>query len=102
MRNFFEDIGMALTKPLVVYCDNQSCIALARNPVQHACTKHLDRECHFIKHQVKKERTELVFVRSKHQLADINTKALPKPRFLELRNALQLTRLEELRQQEKK
>jgi transposase InsO family protein len=97
LRNFFEDIGMALTKPLIIYCDNQSCIALAKNPVQHARTKHLERQCHFTRHQIKQGRIELVYVRSKDQLADINTKALPKPRFLELRDTLHLTTLEEVR-----
>jgi hypothetical protein len=100
LRNFFEDIGMSLTKPLIIYCDNQSCIALAKNPVQHARTKHLERQCHFIRHQIKQGRIELVYVKSKDQLADINTKALPKPRFLELRDTLHLTTLEEVRRRD--
>lgn len=36
LRNPFDDIGMPLTTPVVMYCDNQSCIAIAKNPVQHA------------------------------------------------------------------
>jgi hypothetical protein len=100
LRNFFEDVGMTLTKPLIIYCDNQSCIALAKNPVQHARTKHLERGCHFTRHQIKQGRIELVYIKSKDQLADINTKALPRPRFLELRDALHLTTLDEVRRRD--
>ena len=100
LRHFFEDLEMPLTKPLVIYCDNKCCIALGKNPVQNARTKHLERKCHFTRHQIKQGRIDLVYVTSKDQLADINTKALPKQRFLELRDALGLTTLEEVQRRE--
>ena len=100
LRHFFEDLEMPLTKPLVIYCDNKSCIALGKNPVQNARTKHLEQKCHFTRHQIKQGRIDLVYVTSKDQLADINTKALPKQRFLELRDALGLTTLEEVQRRE--
>jgi hypothetical protein len=49
---------------------------------------HFERECHFIQDHVKKGRIELTCVRSKDQLVDIETKALPNPWFLELQDAL--------------
>ena len=32
-----------------IHCDNQGCIALAKNPVQHGRTKHIDKRYHFIR-----------------------------------------------------
>lgn len=32
-----------------IYCDNRSCIAIAKNPVMHGRTKHIDVKYHFIK-----------------------------------------------------
>ena len=33
----------------VIMCDNQSCIAIAKNPVFHACTKHIEVHYHFMR-----------------------------------------------------
>jgi len=32
----------------VIHTDNQGCIALAYNPVNHSCVKHIDIKHHFI------------------------------------------------------
>ncbi|GJX41336.1 hypothetical protein Tco_0256326 [Tanacetum coccineum] len=48
---------------------------------QHSRSKHIDIRHHFIREQVEKGVVELYFVRTKYQLADIFTKALPRERF---------------------
>lgn len=88
MQNFFEDIGIILTIPFIIYYDNQNFIALVKNLVHSLQTMQLECECHFIQHHVKKGRIELMCVKPKDQLVDIETKALPKPWFLELQDAL--------------
>ncbi|XP_074341959.1 secreted RxLR effector protein 161-like [Apium graveolens] len=40
--------------PVVIYIDNRSAIDLARNPVFHGCSKHIDVHYHFIRECVKK------------------------------------------------
>ena len=37
---------------LGIMCDNQGAIALAKNPVKHSRTKHIDIQHHFIREQV--------------------------------------------------
>ncbi|GJV06840.1 hypothetical protein Tco_1344496 [Tanacetum coccineum] len=64
-----------------LYCDNKCAIALCCNNVQHSRAKHIDVRYHFIKEQVENEITELYFVRTEYQLADIFTKPLPRERF---------------------
>ncbi|GJS45571.1 retrovirus-related pol polyprotein from transposon TNT 1-94 [Tanacetum coccineum] len=56
-------------------------IAISYNPVQHSRTKHIHTQYHFIKEQVENGIIELYFVRTKYQLADMFTKALPEDRF---------------------
>ncbi|KAL4341446.1 hypothetical protein GQ457_08G021180 [Hibiscus cannabinus] len=58
-------------------CDNQSAIQIAKNPVQHDCTKHVEIDRHFIAEKLKNKTTTLSYIPSAHQLADIFTKALP-------------------------
>ncbi|GKC51562.1 retrovirus-related pol polyprotein from transposon TNT 1-94 [Tanacetum coccineum] len=72
--------GLKFNK-IPLYCDNKSGIALCCNNVQHSRSKHIDVRYHFIKEQVENRVVELYFVRTKYQLADIFTKALPRERF---------------------
>ncbi|GJQ97487.1 retrovirus-related pol polyprotein from transposon TNT 1-94 [Tanacetum coccineum] len=80
MRTQLLDYGYKYNR-ILMYCDSKSAIAISCNPVQHSKTKHIDTWYHFIKEHVKKGTVELYFVRTKYQLADLFTKALPKERF---------------------
>nr|GEV22965.1 hypothetical protein [Tanacetum cinerariifolium] len=80
MRSQLRDFGFVFNN-ILMYCDNQSAIALSCNSVQHSRSKHIDIRHHFIKEHVDKKVVELYFVETKYQLADIFTKALPRERF---------------------
>jgi hypothetical protein len=66
--------------------DNQSAIALAKNPVFHDRSKHIELKYHFIREAVETKKIELEFVPTKLQLADILTKPLGRILFTELRS----------------
>ncbi|GKD22692.1 retrovirus-related pol polyprotein from transposon TNT 1-94 [Tanacetum coccineum] len=72
--------GLKFNK-ISLYCDNKSAMALCCNNVQYSRSKHIDVRYHFIKEQVENGVVELYFVRTKYQLVDIFTKALPRERF---------------------
>jgi hypothetical protein len=93
-RNLFEDMGFPLSRPITIFCDNKSCIQMAKNPVFQGRTKHVERECHLTRDHVKKERISLEFVKSREQTADLLTKPLSKIPFLEMRGRLHLTTLQ--------
>nr|GFA09112.1 retrovirus-related Pol polyprotein from transposon TNT 1-94 [Tanacetum cinerariifolium] len=80
MRTQLTDYGFHFDK-MPMYCDSKASIAISCNPVQHSRTKHIDVRYHFIKEKVEKDIIELFFVRTKYQLADLFTKALPEERF---------------------
>ncbi|GJZ99263.1 retrovirus-related pol polyprotein from transposon TNT 1-94 [Tanacetum coccineum] len=80
MRYQLSDYGLAYNH-VPLYCNNKSAIALCCNNVRHSRSKHIDIRHHFIREQVKNGVVELYFMRTKYQLADIFTKALPRERF---------------------
>ncbi|GJU45907.1 retrovirus-related pol polyprotein from transposon TNT 1-94 [Tanacetum coccineum] len=51
------------------------------DPTHYRGSNHIDVSYHFIKEQVENGVVELYFTRTKYQLADIFTKALPRERF---------------------
>ena len=88
LRSILDDLGEKQDKATSLYCDNMSAIAMAKNPVFHQKTRHINRRIHFIREAVQEGIIELKFCRSEEQLADIFTKALPKDRFVQLRSQL--------------
>jgi hypothetical protein len=61
---------------------------LAKNPVHHDRSKHIDVKYHSIREHIEKGRVEVAYVRTHDQLADILTKALGRVRFIEMRQKL--------------
>ena len=78
------DIRMPLDGPTVIHEDNQGAIALARNPVTHVRTKHIDICYHFIREGIQNGAIDLKYVTTNEMVADILTKPLSKHRFEKL------------------
>jgi hypothetical protein len=68
--------------------DNESTIALSKNPVHHERSKHIDTRYHFVRECIDNGSIDIDHVNTQNQLADILTKALSKVRFIELRQQL--------------
>ena len=67
--------------PIVIYCNNQSCIKLSENPVFHDRSKHIDIQYHHLRDCVVKRIMLLQYVSTEEQDDDILTKALSKCKF---------------------
>ena len=68
-----------------MFCDNKAAISIAKNPVHHDRTKHVEIYRHFIKEKVEEGIIKLVYMPTCLQTADILTKALSRTNFEKLR-----------------
>lgn len=91
LSRILEDMGAKQQKPVEIYCDNKSAIAMAKNPVYHSRTKHIAIKYHFLREAEANGEIELKFCNSEEQVADIFTKALPRDKFQLLRMMLGVT-----------
>ncbi|KAL4278674.1 hypothetical protein GQ457_03G016420 [Hibiscus cannabinus] len=78
LRNLLSKMMLKQAAGTVIHVENKSSIELAKNPVNHERSKHIDVHFHFIRDHVKEGNVELVHVASQDQVADIFTKSLPK------------------------
>jgi len=87
-KNLLSKLEIIQGEKGLIRVDNRSAIELAKNPVNHERSRHIDVRFHFIREKVKKGSIELEHVGSKEQIADIFTKLLPITSFQELRKLL--------------
>lgn len=90
VQQLLLDLHVTPTLPHLVWCDNQSAIALASNPIFHAQTKHVEVDYYFIREKVLSKQILVQHIGSLAQIADIFTKSLGVARFLFLKSKLTL------------
>ena len=78
-------------------CDNQSAIHLTKNQQYHDRTKHIYVKLHFVQDIIEKRVVKILKVKSEENATDFLTKALPKSKFeqcLNLLNVVDLNKVE--------
>jgi hypothetical protein len=88
LRRLLAELTGAQVQPPALKVDNQPAIALAKNPVLHDRSKHIDVKFHFLRDCVDGGQLVIEFVDTRRQLADILTKSLGRLRFQELRGMI--------------
>ncbi|CAJ2637857.1 unnamed protein product [Trifolium pratense] len=81
LRWLLSDMGISLSQPTPMYCDNKSAIQIAHNSVFHERTKHIEIDCHFTRHHLQHGTITLPFISSPLQIADLFTKTHSIKRF---------------------
>ena len=79
---------MCCTEIPTIWCDNINATELARNPVFHSRTKHIELDIHFIINKVTAGELIIQYIPSEEQIADIMTKPLSFVHFNYLMNKL--------------
>ncbi|WVZ52477.1 LOW QUALITY PROTEIN: hypothetical protein U9M48_003531 [Paspalum notatum var. saurae] len=84
MKATLSDFGLSFGRiPFLV--DSTSAISIAKNPVLHSRTKHIDVRFQFLRDHYEKGDIDLIHVETQNQLADILTQPLEFSAFSRLR-----------------
>lgn len=76
-----QELGVNDLTLVTLHCDNQSAIHIAKNPIFHERTKHIEVDCHFTRDKVPEGLLQLTYLSTRFQLADVSTKSLPSPQL---------------------
>ena len=71
LHKLLVDLFYQELRPMVIYCDNQSCIQLSEKLVFHNKSKHIEIEYHFICDYVQRGDVELQYISIDEQVVDI-------------------------------
>lgn len=82
LRWLLNDFSVQTPVATPLYSDSASAIKIAYNDVFHERTKHIEVDCHFIRHHVRDGTITISFIPSNDQVADFFTKSHPSQRFL--------------------
>ena len=90
LRRLMADLDVGQDSPTTIFTDSQSTLAVARNPIFHAHTKHIEVHYHYVRERLLAGEISLAYVPTQDNLADLFTKSLPRETFEAFRKALGL------------
>jgi hypothetical protein len=90
LKRLFTSLIGVQSEPPTIFVDNNAAIRLAHNPEMHQRTKHIDIKHFYVREQVLEGEVKVKRVSTQENVADMFTKAMPKPRLIELSVALGL------------
>ncbi|KAI5056117.1 hypothetical protein GOP47_0029638 [Adiantum capillus-veneris] len=90
LRRLMVELGVGQDTPNTIYTDSQSALAVARNPVFHARTKHIEVHYHYVRERLSEGEISLAYVPTPDNLAGLFTKTLSREKLEAFRKALGL------------
>ena len=93
LRNILKEIGFEQECPTQISSNNQSTIALAKSPIFHQRTKHVEIQAHFNREKVLDGTLQPKYCPSKLNSVDMFTKPLSEAQFCKLREFIGLVKL---------
>lgn len=76
LLGLLDDLQVKSLRPVALFCDNESAMKIATNPVVNEKSKHIEVDCHFIREKIARGIIRTAHVSTKQQPADLLTKAL--------------------------
>ncbi|CAM8886341.1 unnamed protein product [Rhodiola kirilowii] len=77
LTRLLSDIKATVPLPILLDCDNQAALHIAKNHVFHERTEHIEIQCHFVRHHVGNKVLLPVYIPTNDQPSDLFTKQLP-------------------------
>ncbi|XP_073312382.1 secreted RxLR effector protein 161-like [Primulina huaijiensis] len=90
LRRILGDLEQVQSQPTKIYCDNMSVVAMTKNTVFHARSKHVELRHHFIRELVNIEHIQMEFINTYDQVADFLTKAFTMEKFEKFKQQLKI------------
>ncbi|PNX79093.1 putative copia-type polyprotein [Trifolium pratense] len=88
LKNLIEEISQDKCETVTLKIDNVFAINLAKNPIAHVRSKHIELRFHYLRKQVNNGNLALIHCRSEEQVADLLTKAMTVQVFEKLRSVM--------------
>jgi hypothetical protein len=80
IRNSVSKLGVVVSSPMDLYCDNSGSIAQAKEPRSHKKSKHVLRHYRLIHEKINQGDVRVCKVHMNQDVADPLTKPLPRPK----------------------
>ena len=90
VRFMLSELGELLNGPTPIFGDNQGAMALAKNPIDHKRTRHINVSYHFVRELITNGILTLTYISTNEMMADGLTKALTPAKFAEFLRMLGL------------
>ena len=90
LQRLLSELGATIEKTTKMFYDSQVVISIAKNPVHHDRTTHIEIDKHFISGKVNNGIAQLTYIPTRLQIVAILTKALSRTSFEELSFKLRL------------
>ena len=85
IKSLLQELGHDYPEPILVHEDNNTTKTMAEE-IATKRSKHVDVRYHRVRGYVQSGNLKIIECRTEHQLADLLTKCLPKPRYVMLRD----------------
>ncbi|XP_058727127.1 uncharacterized protein LOC131598557 [Vicia villosa] len=93
LRNMLKELSLPQKMPTKIFVDHKPAITLAKNPIFHDQSKHIDTCYHYILECVSSNDVQLEYMKTHDQTIDIFTKPLKREDFVKLRYLLGVAKL---------
>jgi hypothetical protein len=83
LRRILKELKQLKDLPTMIYQDNQGTIALAKNPIFHSRSKHIDIKFHFTRDKIQDGVIQVEYKSTQEMVADALTKSVNKVKLQE-------------------
>jgi hypothetical protein len=93
IQTLLDELGISHPPAAALWCDNLGATYLSANFVFHACTKHIEADCHFVQERVARKQLGIRFISTNDQVEDGFMKTLSLHKVTNFQHNLNLERL---------